>query len=362
MIEELWHGLEPPYGSLFAWIDGEAAMPDMSDVLTYSPVMLSHPLDEEKDIERFSPDTHQVEWKWDGIRVQLAGLNGEARIFSRTGDDISHSFPDLAASVQWDAVIDGELLVRPDGQIGSFNDLQQRLGKKKPSAALMKRLPAYLIAYDVLTRNGESLRDRTLDDRRTVLEDFIADLDPARYSLSDTLDWTTQDDLIALRQAAAESEGLKEGLMIKRRDSLYVSGRPKHAWYKWKRDPFLLDAVLMYAQRGTGKRSSYFSDYTFGLWAEDGKLLPIGKAYFGFTDEELKQLDTWIRNHKVARFGPVQEVDKELVFEVAFDSAHRSSRHKSGYALRFPRISRIRWDKPASEADRLEIMESLVGK
>lgn len=362
VIEELWHGLTPPYEDLFAWIDGKADMPDISEVLTYSPVMLAHPIDEEVDLDRLSPETHQAEWKWDGIRVQLAGMNGEARIYSRTGDDISHSFPDLAALVNWDAVIDGELLVRPDGEIGSFNDLQQRLGKKKPSGALMKRLPAHLIAYDILSENGKSYREETLETRREKLSAFIADRNPDHFSLSDTLDWNTVEDLKALREEAAQSEGLKEGLMIKRRDSLYVSGRPKHAWYKWKRDPFLLDAVLMYAQRGTGKRSSFYSDYTFGLWNEAGELLPIGKAYFGFTDEELRELDKWIRNNKVARYGPVQEVEKELVFEVAFDSAHHSSRHKSGYALRFPRINRIRWDKPASEADRLEVMETLVGK
>ena len=149
--------------------------------------------------------------------------------------------------------------------------------------------------------------------------------------------------------------------MIKALSSAYVSGRPKHAWYKWKRDPFLLDAVLMYARRGTGKRSSFYSDYTFGLWAEDGAILPVGKAYFGFTDEELKLIDNWVRSHKLARFGPVQEVEKELVFEVAFDAVQESKRHKSGYALRFPRINRIRWDKPAAEADKLESLAKLVG-
>jgi DNA ligase-1 len=375
VIEALWHGITPPYGSLFAWIDGDAEMPDISNVLTYSPVMLAHPIDEEKDLAGLTPATHQAEWKWDGIRVQVAGMNGDARIYSRTGDDISHSFPDLAKTVQWDAVIDGELLVRraelseSDGKrspvIGSFNDLQQRLGKKKPSAALMKRLPAHLIAYDILSEDGRSYRDDTLDSRRKHLEAFIATRDPDHYSISDRLDWTTVDDLRGLRQEAADSGGLKEGLMIKRRDATYVSGRPKHAWYKWKRDPFLLDAVLMYAQRGTGKRSSYYSDFTFGLWADvDGEdaLLPIGKAYFGFTDEELKQLDKWVRSHKLTRYGPVQEVDKALVFEVAFDSAQESKRHKSGYALRFPRINRIRWDKPAHEADRLDIMPTLVGQ
>ncbi len=362
VIEELWHGLEPPYETLFAWIDGEAEMPDISKVLTYSPVMLAHPIDEEKDLDRLSPKTHQAEWKWDGIRVQLAAMNGEVKVFSRTGDDVSHSFPDLAAAVNFEAVLDGELLVKPEGEIGSFNELQQRLGKKKPSKKLMTDFPAHLMAYDILSLNNQSLRGETLTARRKILAKFIQTQNSPRFSISKTLDWTTIDDLRALREEAAESGGLIEGLMIKDTSSTYVSGRPKHMWYKWKRDPFLLDAVLMYAQRGTGKRSSYYSDYTFGLWGPDGTLLPIGKAYFGFTDEELKLLDKWIRNHKLKRFGPVQEVEKELVFEIAFDSAQTSSRHKSGYALRFPRIHRIRWDKPAGEADRIEAVAALVGK
>ena len=379
VIEELWHGLEPPYESLFAWIEGRAEKPDISRVLTYSPVMLASPIDEEKDLDRLHPDTHQAEWKWDGIRVQIASLRDamgavEAKVFSRKGDDISGSFPDLVGAVDFEGVIDGELLVRPlkegenaagEREIGRFNDLQQRLGKKKPSKALRERLPAHVIAYDVISLDGESQRARPLHERREVLEALIAGRDPARFSLSDTLDWTTVDDLRRLREEAAATDGLIEGLMIKDVSTAYVAGRPRHAWYKWKRDPFLLDAVLMYAQRGTGKRSSYYSDYTFGLWGEgerEGQLLPIGKAYFGFTDEELKQLDNWIRRHKLKRFGPVQEVDKELVFEVAFDSAQESARHKSGYALRFPRIHRIRWDKPASEADRIGALAELVGR
>lgn len=365
VIEELWHGLEPPYEGLFAWIDGTADMPDVSSAIAYLPVMLAHPLDEEKDLERISPATHQVEWKWDGIRVQLAANGTEARIFSRTGDDISRSFPDFLGAVDFVGTLDGELLVLPegpDGAVRTFNDLQQRLNKKKPSAGLMQRLPAHFRAYDVLNLEGENLRPEPLAERRRRLEDFMDDLDPFRFSISQLLKFENVSDLAAFRDEASASSGLLEGLMIKDRSSSYVSGRPKHAWYKWKCDPMLLDAVLMYAQRGHGKRSSYYSDYTFGLWNEAGDLLPIGKAYFGFTDEELKQLDNWVRSHKQQRFGPVQEVKKELVFEVAFDSAHRSSRHKSGFALRFPRIHRIRWDKPASEANRLSDLEQMVGQ
>ena len=360
VIEALWHGLEPPYLSLFAWIDGTAPMPDISSLLTYTPVMLAHPIDEEKDFTRISPDTHQAEWKWDGIRVQLAANKTEAKIFSRKGDDISRSFPDLLANINFEGVIDGELLVKKNGEIGTFNDLQQRLNKKKPAKTLMDALPAHLIGYDVLSVGNESVRQNPLHERREILKTLLQTTSEDRFSFSENLSFQTQDDLAKLRTDGAAG-GLIEGLMIKDKSSPYVSGRPKHAWYKWKRDPFLLDAVLMYAQRGHGKRSSFYSDYTFGLWNEEGTLLPIGKAYFGFTDEELKQIDKWIRAHKMQRFGPVQEVKKELVFEVAFDSANESKRHKSGYALRFPRIHRIRWDKPAAEADRIEAVAKLVG-
>ncbi|MDB2438329.1 cisplatin damage response ATP-dependent DNA ligase [Hellea sp.] len=360
VIEQIWHGLEPPYTDLFAWIDGRAELPDMSNIVTFSPVMLAHPIDEEKDLPRITGQSHIAEWKWDGIRVQISSKGEETKIFSRKGDDISGSFPDLAQAVDFNGIIDGELLVKPDGKIGSFNDLQQRLNKKKPAKALMARLPAHVIAYDILEWEGETLRNLQLMDRRNVLADTVKAHQHGRFELSETLDFKTTEDLKEFRETAAKTGGLIEGLMIKDKSSTYLSGRPKHAWYKWKRDPFLLDAVLMYAQRGTGKRSSYYSDYTFGLWNEEGALLPIGKAYFGFTDEELKKLDNWIRSHKLARYGPVQEVEKELVFEVAFDTAQESKRHKSGYALRFPRIHRIRWDKPAAEADKISSVAKLV--
>lgn len=360
VIEQLWHGLAPPYTNLFAWMDNRAEMPDMSDILTYSPVMLAHPI-EDKDFARITPQTHSVEWKFDGIRVQLASNATETKLFSRNGDDISHSFPDLIAACNFEGVLDGELLIKLGDEIGRFNDLQQRLNQKKPSKALIDKLPAHFMAYDILSANGQSLKSESFSDRRLKLETMLTGRDESRFSISEFLLFKNKTDLEVLRQKAADTGGLIEGLMIKDIQSVYVAGRPKHAWYKWKRDPFLLDAVLMYAQRGTGKRSSYYSDYTFGLWGEEGQLLPIGKAYFGFTDEELKEIDKWIRNNKLKRFGPVQEVEKGLVFEIAFDSAHQSPRHKSGYALRFPRIHRIRWDKPAEDADKIERLAALVG-
>lgn len=361
VIEELWHGIEAPYVDLFSWIEGRADIPDISNSIRYLPVMLAHPIDEEKDLERITPSTHVAEWKWDGIRVQISSNMEETKIFSRTGDDISGSFPDLVEAVDFQAVVDGELLIKTEEGIGSFNDLQQRLNKKKPSAKLIKERPAHFRGYDILSKDGENLRPLPLYERREALEALYENLNPDRFSISKQLAFENVEDLRKMREEADKSNGLLEGLMIKDRQSPYVSGRPKHAWYKWKCDPYLLDAVLMYAQRGHGKRSSFYSDYTFGLWNDAGELLPIGKAYFGFTDEELKQIDNWIRKNKLKRFGPVQEVKKELVFEVAFDSAHESTRHKSGYALRFPRIHRIRWDKPAREANVIEDLAKLVG-
>jgi DNA ligase-1 len=288
--------------------------------------------------------------------VQLVTRNGQARLYSRSGDDISGAFPDLTAGIQGDAVLDGELLIKRGGMIASFNDLQQRLNRKQPSRKLMEEYPPHLVVYDILSANGEDLRALSWMERRKRLEVWLASHADPRFSLSPLLDFSNAGELEDLRLQADRSTGNHvEGLMLKRKTSGYIPGRPKGHWYKWKRDPLAVDAVLMYAQRGSGKRSSFYSDYTFGLW-QDGVLLPLGKAYSGFTDLELRKLDNWIRAHTINQFGPVREVAKNLVFEVAFDSVHRSKRHKSGYALRFPRISRIRWDKPAAEADVLSAL------
>jgi DNA ligase-1 len=202
------------------------------------------------------------------------------------------------------------------------------------------------------------LRPLPWSERRARLERFVGGLDPNRFDLSALIDAPDFAALAEMRGTARDAA--IEGMMLKRRDSAYVGGRKAGLWYKWKRDPLTADCVLMYAQRGSGKRSSYYSDYTFGCWADGGELLPVGKAYFGFTDEELKWLDRWVRTHTVQRFGPVREVDKSLVLEVAFDSIHLSKRHKSGLAMRFPRISRIRSDKPAAEAASIAALIALV--
>lgn len=358
-VEGVWHGLQPPYTELFRWLETGEDKPDVSGSVTYHPVMLSHPI-EDKELQALNPDLFFAEWKYDGIRVQIVSSPKGKALFSRTGDDISHSFPDLVERFDFNAVLDGELLVKRGETIASFNDLQQRLGRKAPGKKLMETHPAHLVLYDALELEGEDLRPLPLTRRREKLRAWVEAHPSSQRELSPLLDYADIEGLIAYRATAnREEENYIEGLMLKRKDSPYIPGRPKGHWYKWKRDPLLIDAVLMYAQRGSGKRSSFYSDYTFGLWQE-GELLPIGKAYSGFTDEELKRLDNWIRNHTTNRFGPVREVERGLVFEVAFDSAQRSARHKSGYALRFPRINRIRWDKPAQEADQLASLTQFI--
>jgi DNA ligase-1 len=256
------------------------------------------------------------------------------------------------------AVLDGELLVIRDGEVATFSDLQQRLNRKTVSAAMLREYPAAIRLYDILFDGTEDLRGLAFDERRLRLEKFYARERPARMDLSPLIAFAAHDELAALREGARAAA--IEGLMIKRADSPYLAGRPKGYWWKWKREPLSIDAVLMYAQRGHGKRSSYYSDYTFGVWNEAGELVPVGKAYSGYTDAELAFLDKWIRNHTTARFGPVREVEKKIVFEVGFDAAQVSGRHKSGVALRFPRILRLRTDKPAEEADVLEAVRKLI--
>jgi len=363
-VEEYWHGQTPPYRPLFGWAADGGPPPHAGDQPLFRPFMLAHPLDDAVvDMADYA-----AEWKWDGIRVQIVHAGGETRLYSRSGDDISGSFPEIVRAMDVPVVLDGELLVRgthqggEQGSAASFNALQQRLGRKTVSKAMLADYPAFVRLYDLLIGEGEDLRLLGWEQRRAMLEAFVPRLDPQRFDLSPVIAAASFEQLAAIRERAREDA--IEGVMLKRRDSPYVAGRRTGLWYKWKRDPLLVDCVLMYAQRGSGKRSSFYSDFTFGCWAGDpdegADLLPVGKAYFGFTDEELKWLDSYVRRHSVNRFGPVRETDKSLVLEVAFDSVHASKRHKSGLAMRFPRISRIRTDKPAHEADRIETLQAMI--
>ncbi|MFM5894462.1 MAG: cisplatin damage response ATP-dependent DNA ligase [Novosphingobium sp.] len=356
-VDELWHALKPPYAELFAWAAEGGEQPDISATPFFRPFMLSHPFEgDDLDLSIYA-----AEWKWDGIRVQLAHLGGQTRIYSRGGDEISAAFPELVSAWQVDAVVDGELLVRgtaQGGEAASFNALQQRLGRKVVTRKMLEEFPAFVRLYDVLVAGDDDLRALPWTERRQWLELLAGQLPADRFDLSPVLEVDDFAGLAELRGGARDAA--IEGVMLKRRDSPYQAGRKVGEWYKWKRNPLTADCVMMYAQRGNGRRASFYSDYTFGCWSDAGELLPVGKAYSGFTDEELKMLDRFVREHTVARFGPVREVEKTMVLEVAFDSIHASSRHKSGLAMRFPRIHRIRTDKPAAEADRIESLKSMA--
>jgi DNA ligase-1 len=370
-VEEVWHALAPPYAALFDWAEGQGERPDPAGTPFFRPFMLAHPL-EDGTVDLID---YVAEWKWDGIRVQIVGTGsahgGETRLYSRAGDDITGSFPEIARAFTGHGVLDGELLVkaqeqgRPQGAdehggaAASFNALQQRLGRKTVSARMLSDYPAFVRLYDLLYEGDEDLRALPWTQRRARLEAFMPSLPPDRFDISSII---AADSFAALGDIRAGArDAAIEGVMLKRRDSPYVAGRRTGLWYKWTRDPLTADCVMMYAQRGHGKRSSFYSDYTFGCWTEDGELLPVGKAYSGFTDEELKWLDRFVRTSTIKSFGPVREVEKTLVLEVAFDSIHESKRHKSGLAMRFPRIARIRRDKPAAEADGIETLRRMIG-
>lgn len=368
-IEEVWHALTPPYEDLFRWLEGHGARPSPDAPGRFRPVMLAQPLDEATDLARLSAADYAAEWKWDGIRVQAVCEGGVRRLYTRTGDDISAAFPDVVECLDFEAALDGELLVMRDGRIAPFGDLQQRLNRKTAPARLITQHPAHIRAYDLLAENGEDLRRLPFEARRMRLEALVARIHCARIDLSPLQPFQNWEELARLRRDPPPGDPkAAEGLMLKHRGSIYEAGRPRGPWFKWKRDPMTVDAVLMYAQRGHGKRSSYYSDYTFGVWTTgsggERVLTPVGKAYFGFTDEELRSIDRFVRDNTVERFGPVRAVRAEpgfgLVLEVAFEGLQRSPRHKSGLAMRFPRISRLRWDKPAGEADDLETLRRLL--
>jgi DNA ligase-1 len=352
-IEEIWHALSTPYTDLFQWLEGKAPRPDAGGKPVFRPLMLAHAI-EEQDWTAFVPDDFAAEWKC---------------------DDISRSFPDIVAAFEGlDVLLDGELLVARRGIVAPFNDLQQRLNRKVVTGRMLKEHPAHVRLYDLLIDGNDDLRELSFRERRVRLEAWHTHHAPPLTDVSPLVPFASRDELDAL-WTNARQEGI-EGLMLKRWTSPYLSGRPRGHWFKWKRAALTLDCVLMYAQRGSGKRSSYYSDYTFGVWREiedpmregpprgdiypDHELVPVGKAYSGMTDAELLEIDRFVRTHTTEQFGPVRAVEPRLVLEVAFDAIFSSSRHKSGLAMRFPRIHRIRWDKPPEEADTIDDARRLM--
>ena len=365
-IEDVWQAGDAPYTELFRWLDGNGTKPGTGTAPRWRSFMLANPLAFD-DAAKLNPDDYRAEWKWDGIRVQALSDGERTWLYSRTGEDITSTFPDLVLPRGFAGSLDGELLARRnDAQglaPGTFNDLQQRLNRKSPVPKLMESHPVFLRAYDLLFQNGEDLRTQPTLKRRDRLSEVLLTLKFANVDLSEAFSFTDFHYLDRLRQSPPDPA--IEGIMLKRKDARYIAGRPAGLWHKWKKAPLTADVVLMYAQRGHGKRSGLYSDFTFGAWSDDGAvLLPVGKAYFGFTDEELTGIDRFVRANTIDRFGPVRSVRAEpehgMVFEIEFDGIGYSPRHKSGIALRFPRVSRLRFDKLPKDADSVTDFRKLI--
>ena len=346
-----WEPGEDFYCRLIAEDDGEA------DISRPYPFCLASPLEiEPADLGPVS-DWH-AEWKWDGIRAQIVRRGGRCFVWSRGEELMEGRFPEIEAAVAKlpdGTVIDGELLAWADGAPLDFSVMQKRIGRKKPGAGILKAAPVWLMAYDLLELGGEDLRERPFDVRRAHLEETVAER--SRILLSPEVPARSWADLVAARSESRARN--TEGLMLKRRSSIYGVGRRRGDWWKWKVDPHTIDAVLIYAQAGHGRRSNLFTDYTFALWRGED-LVPVAKAYSGLDQAEIETLDRWIRKHTTERFGPVRAVTAEHVFELAFEGIHVSTRHKSGVAVRFPRIVRWRHDLGVKDADRLEDLERLA--
>ena len=326
------------------------------------PFFLAYPVDGK--VEDFgSLDQWMVEYKWDGIRGQLIKRQGQVFVWSRGEELINASFPEfqrLTESLGDDYVLDGEIVVHRDGKLGSFKDLQSRLGRKTVSAKRLKELPASIIVYDLLEYHGEDIRHLPQSVRRQHLETVVKQLDSGMITLSPIITAESWATLKEIREGARAIDA--EGLMLKRADAPYQVGRKKGGWWKWKLDPYTIDAVMLYAQRGHGRRTNLYTDYTFAVWNDDGKLVTFAKAYSGLTDAEFKEVTRFVKANTIESFGPVRSVRPELVFEIAFEGISKSSRHKSGIALRFPRILRWRRDKKVEEANHLDDLVALLGE
>ncbi|GFE83815.1 ATP-dependent DNA ligase [Steroidobacter agaridevorans] len=344
-------------GALF-WQGLHAAESPRTDPAVPYPFFLASPLEGEPS-QLGDREAWQAEWKWDGIRGQLIRRAGECHLWSRGEERITERFPeivDAAARLPDGIVLDGEVVAWKDGSIQPFALLQQRIGRKKLTAAILATVPVQFLAYDLLELEGQDLRAAPLRERRAHLEKLLADASPL-LQISPLVIGSTWDELAGARADSRQRN--VEGLMLKALDSSYGTGRQRGAWWKWKIEPHSFDAVMIYAQPGQGRRSNLYTDYTFGVWREQ-ELVPVAKAYSGLSNPEVEQLDRWIRAHTLEKFGPVRSVEPSQVFELAYEGIAASARHKSGIALRFPRILRWRADKPASEADTLANLQAML--
>ncbi len=332
----------------------------LDDISKPYPFYLAYALDVKFE-DLGSPDDWQAERKWDGIRGQIIIREGEIFVWSRGEELVTDKFPEykpLAQLLPNGTVLDGEILPFKEGKPLSFNELQTRIGRKNVTKKILQNVPVVLMVYDLLEYNGEDIRTRSLHDRRGLLEELV-DQYPTDgiLLLSDTLNAQSWEELAAIRETSRQHHS--EGLMLKRKDSIYQAGRKRGDWWKWKVDPLVIDAVLIYAQRGHGRRANLYTDYTFAVWDED-RLVPFTKAYSGLTDKEFQEVTDYVKKNTIERFGPVRSVTPNLVFEIAFEGINASTRHKSGVALRFPRMSRWRKDKPKEEANTLADLKAML--
>lgn len=347
---------QPENTSFKELISAENINPDNSKPY---PFCLAYPL--EKDLEDLGkPNEWQIEYKWDGIRGQIIRRNDEVFIWSRGEELITEQFPEIKEVVQkmkGNFVLDGEILAVKDNQVLNFNELQKRLNRKTLTKKMLSEIPIQVFAYDLLELGGNDLREKPIASRRAMLEELLLNENPENIKLSELIEFENWEDLNTIRENSREINS--EGLMLKQKNSYYHSGRKKGDWWKWKIDPLTIDAVLIYAQKGSGRRSAYYTDYTFAVKNED-KLVTIAKAYSGLTDKEIMEVSKFVNKNAIEKFGPVRTVKPELVFEIAFEGIGFSNRHKSGVALRFPRIVRWRKDKKVDEIDDLEEIKKLI--
>lgn len=351
-------GTWDPTPAFYAQLAATAA--EDTDLSRPYPFFLAHPLEGEP--AALGPRSEwQAEWKWDGIRAQLIRRQGQVFLWSRGEELVTERYPEITATgdhLPDGCVIDGEILSWKNGMVQPFAHLQRRIGRKALGKKILQDVPVVLMAYDLLEHSGEDIRTLPMEQRRARLEPIVAAVSgPSAILLSPVVISLTWEELAQLRQESRSRN--VEGIMLKRLDSPYRVGRQRGDWWKWKIHPFTIDAVLIYAQRGNGKRASLYTDYTFGLW-DEGKLVPVAKAYSGLTDDEIRQVDAFVRRHTMEKFGPVRTVKPELVFELGFEGIQRSSRHKSGVAVRFPRMLRWRTDKRAEDADTLASLKKLL--
>jgi DNA ligase 1 len=354
VAHKLMGNWSPDYGKFHELMYSE----DQADISRPYPFYLAYAL--ESDVSELgSPDDWFAERKWDGIRGQIIVRNRELFVWSRGEELVTDKYPEYSVMLDLlpdGTVVDGEIMPFKDDRPLTFNHLQTRIGRKSLSPKLLKDVPVAFIAYDVLEYQGEDIRERPMRERRKILEELCS-VKSNVLRLSKLVPYSTWEELTAER--AKSRDYLSEGIMLKRKDSAYRDGRRRGDWWKWKIDPFTVDAVMIYAMRGHGRRANLYTDYTFAVW-DNGQLVPFTKAYSGLTDDELREVDRWVKQNTLERFGPVRSVKPLLVFELAFEGIAKSSRHKSGIALRFPRIKRWRKDKKIDEANTLTDLLQLL--